>query len=206
MTHNLRKAFLAVIPFLVILFFFLFFRDQVQAFDTSITHFVVDQRNTVADAYFNFVTTLANEEFMTVVIISFVLLIGFHFKEWKTALSYGIAIVLGNLVLNPILKELIQRSRPDEALRMVSETTYSFPSGHSFASGMIYPLITYFFLRSTKLGKHTTLVNSILVLVMVSICFSRIYLGVHYFTDVIAGFSLGLFCYYLTRHVFENTL
>lgn len=177
-----------------------------QQFDNQITQLVVNRRNAVGDAYFHFMTTLANKEFMVVTIIGVVLLIGFLFKQWKTALSYGIAIVLGNLVLNPILKELFQRSRPAEALRMVAEASYSFPSGHSFAAGMIYPLITYFFIRSTNLSKHSTLVTSILVLVMVSICFSRIYLGVHYFTDVVAGFSLGLSCYYLSRYVFEKYL
>lgn len=202
--QNIRRALLSIVPFLIVLLFYLFFRESVQQFDLQITHFVVNQRNTVTDIYFHFVTILANAEFLAIVVIAAILMIGFLFKQWKLALAYGLAVILGNLVLNPVLKEIFQRSRPDEALRMVAEASYSFPSGHSFATGMIYPLFADFLLRSTNLSKHSTLIQFILILVMVSIGLSRIYLGVHYFTDVIAGFSLGFSFYCLTRFVLEK--
>ena len=94
-------------------------------------------------------------------------------------------------VLNLVLKSILQRPRPNE-YRIINETGYSFPSGHSMISMAFYGFIIYYVYCShlSKLGK--TIIISILTLLVLMIGLSRIYLGVHYASDVIGGFVLAL--------------
>lgn len=104
-------------------------------------------------------------------------------------------LVLSNLcivtVLNQILKFILHRPRPSE-FQIITETGYSFPSGHSMVSMAFYGLFIYLIYKNVtnKYLKWTLI--TLLSLLILSIGFSRIYVGVHYFTDVVGGFLLGL--------------
>lgn len=95
-------------------------------------------------------------------------------------------------IVNIKIKELIERARPAFE-PLVHETSYSFPSGHSMNSAVMYPVIAYFLIKHvpffTKRKRAVTVFTGVLVIL---IGFSRIYLGAHFPTDVLAGFSLGL--------------
>lgn len=99
--------------------------------------------------------------------------------------------LVGVTVLNQAIKHIVRRPRPN-ILRLVEESGYSFPSGHSMVSMAFYGIIIYLVYKnvSNKYLKWTLI--TLLSLLILSIGFSRIYVGVHYFTDVAGGFLLGL--------------
>lgn len=93
--------------------------------------------------------------------------------------------------LNILLKQLIQRPRPD-GFRLIAETGYSFPSGHSMAAMAFYGLLAWMVWHYERDRLVRWLCVAGLALVIVLIGISRIYLGVHYASDVIAGFCVSL--------------
>lgn len=93
--------------------------------------------------------------------------------------------------LNLILKSLLQRPRPTE-FRIINETGYSFPSGHSMISMAFYGFIIYLIYEKVK-NKYIKWTSiTLLSILIVMIGFSRIYLGVHYVSDVLAGFLFSI--------------
>lgn len=101
------------------------------------------------------------------------------------------ANVIGALVLNQVLKFLVQRPRPD-GFRLATESGYSFPSGHSMISMAFYGLLIWMILKYEKddILRHVWCCLFAVIIVMVGI--SRIYLGVHYASDVVAGFCVSV--------------
>ncbi|MBV9455281.1 MAG: bifunctional DedA family/phosphatase PAP2 family protein [Rubrobacter sp.] len=111
-------------------------------------------------------------------------------RRWLYVGTWIVALA-GGEALDRLLKEIFARPRPFFADPLLLETTYSFPSGHAMMSLVAYGMLTYFavlVLRSSQ--ARVAVVFGIAVLVLL-IGFSRIYLGVHYFSDVIAGFAVG---------------
>lgn len=106
----------------------------------------------------------------------------------------GICILV-NLFLATItnftLKNILQRPRPIEH-RIIDESGYSFPSGHSMVSMAFYGFLIYLIFQNVKNKYLKWCLIIILALLIVSIGISRIYLGVHYTSDVIAGFLVAL--------------
>ena len=94
-------------------------------------------------------------------------------------------------LLNQILKHIIQRPRPDE-YRIVDASGYSFPSGHSMVSAAFYGFLIYLIYKNVK-NKYLKwgLIGG-LGLLIILIGTSRIYLGVHYTSDVLAGFLIAI--------------
>lgn len=99
--------------------------------------------------------------------------------------------LVGVTIINQVIKHIVRRPRPN-VLRLVEENGYSFPSGHSMVSMAFYGIIIYLVYKNVtnKYLKWTLI--TLLSLLILSIGFSRIYVGVHYFTDVVGGFLLGL--------------
>jgi membrane protein DedA with SNARE-associated domain/membrane-associated phospholipid phosphatase len=109
-----------------------------------------------------------------------------------TLLWTWIGAVAGSAILNQLLKALFQRPRPHFAHPLVVESSYSFPSGHAMESFVVYGMLAYLavvlWLRSWE-ARVAAVCGAALVVVLIG--FSRMYLGVHYFSDVIAGYAAG---------------
>ena len=105
------------------------------------------------------------------------------------------------VALNFLLKTIVQRPRPD-GFRLAAESGYSFPSGHSMVSMAFYGLLVWMVWRYEKdrLLRVFLMIAFSLVIAMVGV--SRIYLGVHYASDVIAGFCVSLVWLMLYTRVF----
>ena len=99
--------------------------------------------------------------------------------------------LVGVTLVNQVIKHIIRRPRPN-VLRLVEESGYSFPSGHSMVSMAFYGIIIYLVYKNVTNKYLKWLLITLLSLLILSIGFSRIYVGVHYFTDVAGGFLLGL--------------
>ncbi|HIS91317.1 MAG TPA: phosphatase PAP2 family protein [Candidatus Faecisoma merdavium] len=118
--------------------------------------------------------------------ILFSVLVIIFWKKIRKAFLINLILVF---MLNYILKLIFSRTRPID-INIITETGYSFPSGHAMISLAIYGFLAYLLWESDY--KYKKIGVSLLVLLIVLIGISRIYLGVHYTSDVIAGFIVSL--------------
>ncbi len=104
-------------------------------------------------------------------------------------------LILGNLagisIFNIALKNIVQRPRPT-GYELISEVGYSFPSGHSMVSMGFFGLLIYLAYTRIKKGVLRNIICISLSILILLIGFSRVYLGVHYASDVIAGFIISI--------------
>lgn len=112
-------------------------------------------------------------------------------KEWRRAGMLAIAMI-GTWVLNDTLKDAFQRARPDPYFGILPPHNYSFPSGHSLFSFCFFGLIGAMFIPQLRTGIQRIAACSLVAIVIVLVGFSRVYLGVHYPTDVVGGWLVGL--------------
>jgi len=110
-------------------------------------------------------------------------------KHRSEATTLVIAAI-GAIGLNVLLKHLFNRARPMLWERIVDVGQYSFPSGHAMVSLVIYGFIGY--LLATRFGRYRVWIAIITIFLIIAIGFSRMYLGVHWPTDVAAGYAAGL--------------
>ena len=131
------------------------------------------------------ITKLGN--LITIVILVTILVIILPKKEKITLLS----VTLTTTVINNIVKQIIQRARPDH-LRLIKESGYSYPSGHAMISIAVYGCLIYFINKKLENKMIKIFLTTLLIIIIISIGLSRIYLGVHYPSDVIGGYILVL--------------
>ena len=110
------------------------------------------------------------------------------YKKYSKIIMLNLAL---SFILNRILKLIIARPRPPR-LRLVIENGYSFPSGHSMVSFAFYGFLIYLINKNLKNKKIKYPLIILLSLLILLIGISRIYLGVHYVTDVLGGYIIGL--------------
>lgn len=111
-------------------------------------------------------------------------------KKWHYLLVLFISFSGGESLVW-LMKNIIKRSRPDLLSALVAETGFSFPSNHSFIAISLYGLLGYFIFRAIK-NKPLKILSALLTFfVVLAIGFSRIYLGVHWPSDVWAGYALA---------------
>ena len=120
--------------------------------------------------------------------LAFTLFIFIKNKKIGVSIISNLAIIT---VLNQLLKRIVQRPRPTE-FRIVEESGYSFPSGHSMVSMAFYGYLIYLIYKYVK-NKYLKWISIILLSILIcSIGISRIYLGVHYTSDVLGGFLVSI--------------
>lgn len=148
-----------------------------------------------------FITFLGKHHFLIpanlVLIIYFVL----QHENWFSIRI--IAIALSSLVLMLLLKYLFQRKRPLSPLLQAAKGL-SFPSGHAIMSVTFYGLLLYIFLHTSDTPWIRYMITSVLVLLILLIGYSRVYLRVHYASDVLAGFVIGLLWLLLSLFVLKG--
>ena len=161
-------------------------------FDQEVYDIIISIRSSFFDTYFTGITRFGNTVMVVLIVSMFIL---------ATRNKYGIFLAISaidSLLLNTIVKLIIQRPRP-QGLRLISQGGYSFPSGHAMTITS-FGLLLIFFLWQSKLSKSKKILGSLFLgLLILLVCLSRVYLGVHYASDILAGFLLGsafsLFCF-----------
>lgn len=133
-----------------------------------------------------FITNFGGAIFL--LILSGIFLLFIKNKKIGLSIGFNLVIITG---LNILLKIILQRPRPTE-LRLIDETGYSFPSGHSMISMAFYGYLIYLIYKYVKNAKLKWSLITLLIILIVSIGVSRIYLGVHYTSDVLAGFLISI--------------
>jgi undecaprenyl-diphosphatase len=126
----------------------------------------------------------------TQVVISFCLLLIVIPKSRKTiAMPVSLAVIL-SFLLNIVLKNIFARERPN-IMRLINETSYSFPSGHAMINASLYTILILLIFRFIKNKPVKITLSAVCMVLVIAIGFSRVYLGVHYAGDVIGGWLIG---------------
>lgn len=164
------------------------FRKTMDVFDNVFIWLVRYFANATVDRIMIFVTSLGYGFIYGIIVFTaFVMLV--VFRRWREITGLTLSIT-GGAVLNLLLKHLFLRTRPD-LFRVVEETGYSFPSGHAMVSMCFYGMLVFITVRKIKSLIWRLVITSLAILLVLAIGISRIYLGVHYPTDVIAGYTAG---------------
>ena len=117
---------------------------------------------------------------------------GFVWRKIRgAAWTFPVAIIGSGIIIEGI-KLSVHRLRPELFKHLLKETGYSFPSGHSFISVVIYGLVAYFLMHLTNRKSVRTIIVTWAVVLIVLVSLSRVYVGVHYPTDVLAGWATGI--------------
>lgn len=164
--------------------------DTITAFDDSVTSYVTSFRTPALNHFFQFVTDLG--DVYAYIVATTLAAIFFFFKlRNKKFILQLLGVLILSALANLALKEAFNRARPTIDHLVVVETL-SYPSGHAMSAMAFYGFLTYLVFQI----KMSRLLRTFLTLVFISLIFliglSRIYLGVHFPSDVIGGFAAGL--------------
>ncbi len=124
------------------------------------------------------------------VVLAVMLIVVAAFAPGRMPGRFAAANLVGIVALNYALKEIVQRPRP-EGFRLIAETGYSFPSGHSMVAVAFYGFLIWLIIRYEEDRLQRWIWSLALFFVVIMIGISRVYLGVHYFSDVVAGYCVA---------------
>lgn len=160
---------------------------ETYAFDKSILLYLRSLHAPVRDRIMLGLTSLGEPNLLLILSVSLgiMLWVRKHRSEATTIAITG----AGAVGLNVLLKELFARARPQLWERAVEVKFYSFPSGHAMISMVVYGLLGYFL--AARFPRQRWLIYGLTVVLIAGIGLSRLYLGVHWPTDVIAGYFAG---------------
>ena len=185
----LTKGSFALLLFVILGYVVKFYPEQLIPFDSSIQIAIRGDLPAILTTIFRGITRLIDLP----IVISWAILLTviFYLKKWKSESL----LVAGNLSLAGILivslKHLYQRPRP-EILHLVEEEGFSFPSGHSLAVTLLIGSLIIIVGQRVKDRTVRLILQILLGIYLVSVIISRVYLGVHYPSDVLASLCLGL--------------
>ena len=174
--------------------------------DKTITTFVTGNRSRFFDYLFVLLSYLG--ETITISIFCFILLL----LPNRNKLGVPITIITAlSAIINFVIKILVMRARPqgyflpDSTLFYTMPAGYSFPSGHAQTANVFYLSLTILLLKYFKTNLANILFITFALLFCILICFARVYLGVHYFSDIMAGLSIMIFVLSLGLYLIKNT-
>ena len=169
-------------------------------FDDAVRYRVYSMRSDKLTVFWRFITHSGDR--YVVIILGIILLLIKSLRE-KYGVKFAIA-TLSSTALYQIMKYIFQRPRPDLTLRLIEQGGYSFPSGHSMNCLVSYGILIYLLLRYCENRRLAKLLSFGLGLLTILIGFSRVYVGVHYPTDIIGGWSLGIAVLVAMIYAFEK--
>lgn len=150
--------------------------------------FIANNRNAGLTKFFKIFTHLGSFYTLAILTIIAICLLFFVMKNKRFAIFS--AVCFGAVcVSNFLIKVIVKRMRP-EHLMIIKETGYSFPSGHAMMTFAFFALAICFAYKFVKNKPLKITLISIFSVLIVAISFSRIYLGVHYLTDIVAGWLI----------------
>lgn len=183
-----KNAIICSIALSVFLCFFILLQlNLIYKFDIAFYQILTSIMSKPLNMFFIFITTLGGEYFL--IGVTAFLLIFFRKRKLPIWVAFNLSI---SFLVNILLKVLIARPRPPAENMILHIGGYSFPSGHSMCSLAFFGTIFYFVYLYLKPSKLKTFLLILLPIITMLIGLSRIYLGAHYFSDVVAGFSLSI--------------
>ena len=169
--------------------------------DDHVRNAVISTRRDWLTPIMKVITYMGNWQTITVICL---ILLAFR----KTRLTYGVPLSIGALFVslaNKGIKAIVMRPRPDQAMFLIEQGGWSFPSGHSITSMFFYGMVIWLIRRNVTDRRLADILTVLLAIPMVLIGVSRVYLGVHYPTDVLAGWCLGVLVVVAIAEVIKRT-
>jgi membrane-associated phospholipid phosphatase len=157
------------------------------AFDARLLWGLHQWANPVLDQVMLGITRLGDPEVVVVVVLGTCSWLGFR-RRWRSLVMLCF-LCLGTQILNQGMKLAFARPRPLLWPRLIEEASYSFPSGHAMGSLVLYGFLAY--LLRQRYPRQARLITGIAIGLIGAIGLSRLYLGVHYPTDILAGYAAG---------------
>jgi undecaprenyl-diphosphatase len=161
-----------------------------QAYDEAILHWIHDRQTPGLTTFMREMTYLGTGS-VVLVVVGVAALFLWH-TEHKYSARLLLASTFGAIILNNALKLIFQRDRPSLFEWGTPTASSSFPSGHAMSATVVYGTVAYLVARLQKhrISRVLTLTGALLLIL--TICFTRLYLGVHYPSDVLGGIVVGL--------------
>ena len=161
--------------------------EALQTLDLSVTHALAAIRQPAVSLIMRGATALCAP--VTLLVICFVCMFLFRNRHYSIPVAINLMV---SVSLNYTLKTTFLRQRPPIEYRAIAEAGYSFPSGHAMAAGAFYGFLIYIVACSNLSARKKRLLIGLLSLFIALVGFSRVYLGVHYLSDVVAGYAVSL--------------
>jgi membrane-associated phospholipid phosphatase len=161
---------------------------EVFSFDKSWLLWIHQFSNSLFDRIFLLITAFGDPQIVIIVFVSMIAWLGLK-RKYADGIKFTIACS-GGLLINQVMKLFFAKPRPELWTRLISEHSFSFPSGHAVGSMIVYGFIAYIFARELPAAKRY--IYAVASMLIIAIGFSRLYLGVHYPTDIIAGYGVGI--------------
>ncbi|MEJ8548506.1 phosphatase PAP2 family protein [Brevibacillus borstelensis] len=192
---SLTKKYLikSILALSVFIFIFTRFADEVMeqeltSFDHAVIHWIQSLISPQLTAIMKFFTFLGSTAALLALLVTSAVLMIWQKKRWEAL--FLVLALSGGVVFNQLLKWIFHRQRPN-LHRLIEETGYSFPSGHSMSSIIFYGMLGMLFFMFARKRTPKIIITAAAIVLVLSIGISRIYLGVHYPSDVLAGFAAG---------------
>ena len=176
---------LCLIGFLLIMILVL--TNNMTSFDDSVYEWIYGHHNQYLDFFFKYFTHIGD----TIPVICIAAILILLFKSWEDKTKIGFTLAF-TVAVNQLLKYSIARERPPLERRLITQKGYSFPSGHAMVSMCIYGILIYFVMTKIKKKEWKIIFTSLLTIMILLIGISRIYVGVHYPSDVLGGYLLAI--------------
>lgn len=156
--------------------------------DQTIVNFFLTFRTPAGIKILSIISWLG--EWTIIVPLALIIVALFWIKQKKDFIWPFLTAVFGGEITGQILKMLVHRPRPLGGID--PESTFSFPSGHAIIAVTFYGFLTYYFWQKSKSQAQKYFIAALGIILILLIGFSRLYLGVHYLSDVLAGYVVGL--------------
>ena len=163
------------------------FLNSINRADEYINNLLFISRDTFLVKIFTGITWLGEIPTIIILILATSVILYLSNKKWQIIGLWG--AVAGSAGTTLLAKIFFDRLRPLNGL--ISETSASFPSGHATVAVAFYGFITYLLLKKIHNKINRVLAALLGSIIIIAIGFSRLYLGVHYATDVLAGYLIG---------------
>jgi len=171
------------------------------AIDLSLVNLFYAWRDPLLVEIFLWITLLG--KWLVAMVIMLVVAVIFYFKGYKKYIIPFFISVGGSFLTGFLGKIFWHRPRPLE-VAVYLEKSWSFPSGHAILAVSLYGFLIYFFWKNLKKRKNKIVALVFGLLIIIVIGFSRLYLGVHYLSDVLVGYLIGVFWLLISMAVVEN--
>ena len=158
--------------------------DNIAWFDDSVYNFIIGLRSNPLDFILKTITRLGDTVVIMIIVVLTLIILN---KRERVILGSSTIITV---TLNQTIKHILQRPRPDH-LRLIKQGGFSYPSGHSMIAVCVYGIMIYLINKKVQNKTLKIALSILLTILILSIGISRIYVGVHYPSDVLGGFILS---------------
>lgn len=198
---HLRNASFLALALVILGYVIKFYPEQLTAFDTAVQSAIRGNLPDLATQFWTRITVIGNTS--VIVSICFLLIVLFYRKQWKAEAYLVLASIAGMGVASTALKYVYQRPRPSIEW-LIDTIGYSFPSWHTASTMIVAGAVVIIVNQRMKHQLAKRVVQLSLILLAVLVALSRIYIGVHYPTDIIGGWLLAVLLLELYYPVYDR--